>query len=108
MGRAAGPVNLEGHARVGKYSGYMIIEGQAIFDLYATHGLPLAEALTMAREGGFALDIPGFIKKARMEGWSEEKVQATMREAYGDGLGYQDGSLRLVEALTKQSYWNHS
>ena len=44
----------------------MIIEGKDLFDLYATHGLPLSEGLRLARDSGFRMDIPGFIKRARL------------------------------------------
>ena len=86
----------------------MIIEGKDLFELYATHGLPLSEGLRLARDSGFRMDIPGFIKRARLEGWSLEKIQAMLREAYADGLGYKDGSLRLLEELNKIAYWDHS
>lgn len=86
----------------------MIIEGKDLYRLYATDGLPLSEALILAREGGFRLDVPGFIKSARLDGWTLEKVQAVLKEAYTDGLGYKDCSLSLLHELVKLMYLDHS
>ena len=85
-----------------------MIEGKDVFDLYSTHGLPLSESLRLARDGGFRLDMPGFIKRARLDGWPMERVQATLREAFADALGYREKSLNLLDSLTRLSYLDHS
>jgi len=86
----------------------MIIDGKDLFRLYATDGLSLADALILSRDSGFRLDVPAFVKSARLDGWTLEKIQSVLKEAYRDGLGYKDGSLRLLEELTKIAYLDHS
>jgi alanyl-tRNA synthetase len=41
-------------------SGKKVIDGEVVFDLYATHGLPLEITRDIAQEQGFEVDEPGF------------------------------------------------
>lgn len=57
-----------------------------LFELKATHGLPLEVAIDRISEDGFSIDWCGFIDCARLNGWYDFRTLKLIEQALNDCL----------------------
>lgn len=62
----------------------VVFPGDRLFQLSATHGLPLGDALVEIQKATLAVDWTGFIKEARINGWYDFKTVDVVEQALVD------------------------
>jgi hypothetical protein len=78
-------------------NGLEIYQGKKLFELKATHGLPLDIALDHLFAAGVSIDWTGFIDCARSNGWYDFKIIALIETSLEDCLIDRDTKLAIVE-----------
>lgn len=57
-----------------------VVNGEALFTLYDTHGIPMSELNRLFRARGDVLDVVGFVQAAAQAGWTREKAVRVLTE----------------------------
>lgn len=75
-----------------------VICGKWVFNLKATHGLPLEFALDhIINENGFAIDWVGFINEARRNGWWDFQTVDVITHAMQDAMLPRDMQAGILD-----------
>jgi alanyl-tRNA synthetase len=61
-------------------NGEPIVNGAEVFKLTDTVGYPLELVTLSLRERGLGFDVPGFMRAARLAGWSQKRTLARILE----------------------------
>ena len=63
----------------------MVVNG--VFEMFDTHGIPLADILTALKDNGIVVDWVEFIRAGCAAGWKKKTLLTKSREAIVDALG---------------------
>ena len=78
----------------------LLIRGEAVFKLKATHGLPLDFALDrIVNEGGHAIAWVGFVEEARRNGWWDFQTLQVIEEGMEDAQLPRDMQKAIKDRL---------
>jgi alanyl-tRNA synthetase len=74
-------------------------DGEKLFMLYDTHGLPLEISIEKILEADVLIRWPEFILAACRAGWSNKKIKNTIFYALDDVSGHKEYKKRLKNKL---------
>lgn len=89
-------------AKLEPYEPVRVVEGQQLFDLIDTHGLPTSLALERYRDTKTGVDWIGFVSVALNRGWKRRALIAKVHEGLGDvyGPAAADMKVRFAKLVT--------
>lgn len=76
-----------------------IFPGAILFQLKATHGLPLDFAIDRVRRDGLTIEWPGFIGEARKNGrWDHQTIEDMQHALADSDVGREDAHQIILRA----------
>lgn len=73
--------------------------GARLFQLRATHGLPLGDALVRITEAGYPIDWTEFLKEARKNGWWDFQSLDAIQQAFVDADYSREEGAEIIKRM---------
>lgn len=93
-----GSPGKDGFINIG-YALATVFPGDRLFQLRATHGLPLDSALDMIQEARLAVDWVGFMTEARKNGWYDFQTLEAIENALKDAEWFNHDIPGIIKRL---------
>jgi hypothetical protein len=91
----------QGFSECGRF-GQNIFPGALLFQLRATHGLPLGDALNLIIDGSRIVDWVGFIEEARKNQWWDFQIVEAVEQAFIDADFFRPTAEKII---TRMKCW---
>ena len=78
-----------------------MIAGSILFQLKATHGLPLDMALDRVIDAGLSVEWPSFIEEARKNGWPDFQTFDALRYGLQDAFIPQSAKSAVLDGFKR-------